>query len=548
MRIIAVVLVTQEDYGMWMGKPRFAWSFIQASSAKYVHETWALWPTGQVTGPDFIADRPEGELIKGIVQFANSQKKDGVDIVVTLPACSPKRKPSDIDSALDLWIDNQNSRVIAPKDILVVDSAKYYLEDSERTKVEYNLEKWQLYPLEDGIPGANTDMPYTALDYYKYYKTCMTELGYIQHSGKYNKQVADSKLPWEYRFSFFNHYTIFNEITEKKAADVMSARYEPAVPGLVIGSGSSLDDALPLLKDWHNPIICSSAQASTIVHYGFTGPLYIMVFDIWTRIQEIQWLGDVTGKDITLISHPGVNPELIAAWKGKKLYYRCMDMNNFFFGEVLPRGYDFINTSMLLFASSAAAQMSISNALNLQPMFYCGVDFSLRRFKKWISTPDGWKCEPDIDPIAAKPIKAENGVWTDPLQVFYKLSALTVWCIDHLQCFVTSKKSTVSEMPFVPIEEVIEKQGQGFEHLYKQPQEIEDIVELYLSKKNNFIVRFKAGGVRAVESGSIDPEGWRRDIVTYMEQANIILKRKDGFEGIDIEANMRRFEWLKAQK
>jgi hypothetical protein len=565
LRILAIVLIGKDGLEMWKGKPKAAWTFLQAASSRYVHETWTIWSGGQVHGPDFLGDL-EGDPVKFVITEANKQKKDGVDIVAVLDAGQPVRNVDDIDKCLDTWLECQDKRVHATFDSIVVDSASKWLSDVIPVAVEYKLD-------------TTIDVPPMA--YYEYIKRCLTETGYVQHSGKYNSQVATGKLPWEYRFSFFNHYTIFQEMAEGRAADVAKAKQEVPVPALVIGSGSSLDDALPLLKDWKGPIVASSAQASSILYHGFTGPLYIMVFDIWTRVDELNWMGDVTGKDITLISHPGVNPELLAAWKGKKLYYRCMDLNNMFFSEILPKAYDSINTSMLLFASSAAAQMSIANCLNFSPLFLVGIDFSLVRFKKWIwdasiveghvegevtgshMAEDGikvidkmdfnsatiehgkWVCKPDVDPIAAKPIKANNGVWTDPLQVFYKLSALTVWRIDHCQCINTSRKSIVSEMPYADLQQVIAGQGRGFEDRYISPQEIEDRVELYLAKKNNFIVRFKRGGVRAVESGSTDPDGWRRDLGAYMANANIFTFHKEGEEAIDTVENMKRFEWLK---
>jgi hypothetical protein len=219
-----------------------------------------------------------------------------------------------------------------------------------------------------------------------------------------------------------------------------------------------------------------------------------------------------------------------------------MDLNNFFFAEVLPKAYDTLGTAMLLFASSAAAQMSIANCMNYGPLFLSGVDFSLVRFKKWIQENGQWVQKPDIDPIAAKPIKSSNGIWTDPLQVFYKISTISVWRIDHCQAFITSRQSAITEMPFADIHDVIAKQGLGFDSSYLTPQGIEDAAELYLARRNHFIIKFKDGGVRAVECPS---ERWRDSVTSFMVNTNLAGMRQESREVVDIEENLKRFDWLK---
>lgn len=420
--------------------------------------------------------------------------------------------------------------------------------------------------------------------YTDYKKFVASEYGYEQHANKYNEGVNQHLLPSEYRNSHFNHLPVYLEtmkapedvvgweLTELKrdatgkinrnvmkhirAGNGSDALAEQNVlkepkPALIIGSGPSFDDAAPYLKDWEGASFCSSSQASTLLYYGHE-PSHVVVYDIRTPPSELAWADRWEGRRTIMITHPGVYPATIDAWQGRRIYFRSMDSSNFYFVNVLPVAYgDVIKTHMFLFSCSVAAQMSLAHAMGYSPLFFVGCDFASARFKKWSYDHEKkeWVCSPDPGD-QANHITAQNGVSTNPIQVFYKRSVLCVWRIDHSKCLMTSPQSIITEMPRVSFKSVVAYQGEDFDKFALANEQIDDVTERYLARHNQFVMKFTSlepngkPSYRILESNQRG--NWESDVKQYLMRTWGDLKQRKEPLDLDIDSNMNRFRQLKA--
>lgn len=420
--------------------------------------------------------------------------------------------------------------------------------------------------------------------YTDYKEYALSEYGFEQHAADYNKGVEQNLIPAEMRNSFFNHFPVVMETLKTTPPEVKGwelveiyddgkgLRRRPIKhiiahngsdvfaegnvlkeqkPALVIGSGPSLDKAAPLMKNWDGGIFCSTSQASTLIHHG-TEPTHMVAYDINTNPKEFEWADTWKGRRTVLVTHPGMHPATIERWPNKKIYFRSMDTGNFFFTNVLPLAYgDVIPSHMFLFSCSIAAQMSLAHAMNYHPLYFVGCDYLADRFTKWWYDQEKkeWICDPAKQGIwNHKMVKSANGRMTDPLQVFYKRSTLCVWRIDHSQVIQTSDMGILPELPYIPIEEVIEKNGSGLEDRYFTNEQIDDASEMYLARFNQFVLRFEHDekgrqSYRVLESHA--RENWEADVRRYMEALKEGLKQQKLPTQLDVDKNMERFKWLK---
>ena len=243
-------------------------------------------------------------------------------------------------------------------------------------------------------------------------------------------------------------------------------------PAIIIGSGPTLNGALPYLKDWKGAIFCNSSQASTLIYHG-RHPEYVDVADCRVMPHELEAPWDY--KKTSWIINPGIHPRFLDFWKGQKYYYRIMEPCYDFYSKVQPRVFGkYITTITFPFGCSAAMLISHATALGYSPLFLVGLDFGfpsgISRFtswrkpkgKKWISTPPG--------PLAAQQkflIETENGVLSHALHVFYRDQTFRVIALDTPQIFYCEVDEqygiiTREQMPHVLFEDVMESQGLGF--------------------------------------------------------------------------------------
>lgn len=353
---------------------------------------------------------------------------------------------------------------------------------------------------------------------------------------QYNKGTAELICPIDIQHSYLNWQTITEEMATGRAVDLLAHTGKCKGPALLLGSGPSLDEAIPLLHKWKGAICCSTSQASTCVYAGHS-PEWIVQLDAQTQMDE--FLVDKWGENTSLVMNPGISPDIIKNWKGGKIYYRQLDPSNPFYSQVLPIAYPFIKTELLVFSCTPAAQLGILRNLGYNPIFLVGLDmgfpgkrsrFTWWRYReiggetnhgKW--RPKHMKWAPDAAspmPDKADLILSRNGVLTERVHLFFKRSIFAVTVLETHRPeppqILYASRGIFDEFPVVDFKEVVERQGEGYESLNRTAPETRAIAEQFLASQRMYVIDFLDKEENPTAVRFFETEDWRVTIPQYI--------------------------------
>jgi DNA-directed RNA polymerase subunit RPC12/RpoP len=390
-----------------------------------------------------------------------------------------------------------------------------------------------------------------------------SELGLKTNSEEYNKATSNNQLFHE-EVNAIQNYSIIREACKTGRAKDISLWEKEKGPAFILGSGASLDLAIPKLKNWKGGIICTTSHARTLMYHGIQ-PTHIIALDpfcCWDEIKGIDWSNTKT----KLVTVPTVWPTLIENWPNEIiLYLQQNGQPNSFYSSTLKRMYSertqieggvplresifhyMIRTEITLFACSPAMELFIAQILGYSPIFTSGCDFAYNfgkyRFTEMIPIFGendvllGWEekvspldevlkqieeCNINIEstiekakaedkpfdiPKKRKLIKTKNGLYSEEVHIYYKKNFYSAWNLCQAQLFSTDHGACI-EMPYVDIDDVINNVNMP---LPISIEEIEQISEEYLASVNLFVIK-TGGGKKFVEA-----ENPEIDIMKYMQ-------------------------------
>ena len=356
-----------------------------------------------------------------------------------------------------------------------------------------------------------------------------TEREYRPNSDNFNEATKRMHMAHEVYNSTVNHPVIMQAIADGRARDITSEPKVRRTPCLIIGSGPSLDDATERMKEWQGGIICSTSQALTLMRHGIE-PTHIMALDVfstWDELKGVDWAKTRT----KLITNPAVWPDTIANWPNEMLLYR-MNMGNrvpfynneqsVMYSERVQTSPDLrlttyrslIPTGIAVFACSPPTQMFAADIMGYGTVFSVGVDFCYHsgkeRFTNWTVGEDGeWiehhnglvgqSATTDMAPDN-QAIITDNGYQTHQIHIFYKKNYVSAWRMSGQNAYVVGKGS-ITEMPRVDWDEVVDKQGKGYRRW--TAKDIMKVTDKYLAERDSFVIE-AAHGRAFVETPSID--------------------------------------------
>ena len=360
----------------------------------------------------------------------------------------------------------------------------------------------------------------------------------VQSSGC-NAQTRATQEIHEINSSARNFHAIAKAMEEGRARDLSAEPKVDRIPAFVIGSGPSLDEVLPLLKDWEGGIFCSTSHARTLVYHG-APPTHVMVLDpycAWNSMEGVGW----TKYNTKIIVNPGVWPDLIDNWPNEMLLFRqFLGNRNTFYAQQQNQMYatrkmggddltrpgsrntqwiPMIPSELTVFACSPPAEMFAAGALGYGNIFLSGCDFSYShgkgRFTAQIPQPDGtWKedarpyTDPkeaqgfgdpdttgyhlpqDADSEATEVIMSANGIPSMALHLYYKKNMLTAVRLGCQNVFDTDD-GAITELIKVDAKEVIARQGKGYKR--QTPRSIAKRLEPYLAKVGAYVLEGPKG-------------------------------------------------------
>ncbi|MBW2674854.1 MAG: DUF115 domain-containing protein [Deltaproteobacteria bacterium] len=320
------------------------------------------------------------------------------------------------------------------------------------------------------------------------------------NSDTYNAGTATKQLIHEEYNSGVNLHTIRRLIADGRARDLNDEPKVGGVPCFIIGSGPSLDDAMPALKLWQGGIICSPSHALSLVYHGIE-PTHIVAldpFESWAEVEGYNWSRTRT----KLITHPGVWPDLIEKWPNDILLYRqnsgrpdsfyATTQRNMYSERVGDRNKAIFNmlirTEVTIFACSPPLQLFAADRLGYGVMFLAGCDFGFHsgksRFTSYtVKTPEtvaelGGNAPPVVIPCEweehihpfvpptpeeirrnqDKPVMSNNGLHSTKIMNFYKKNMISAWRLLGSSAYTTDH-GTITEMPYMDVNKVVLTQG-----------------------------------------------------------------------------------------
>jgi hypothetical protein len=148
----------------------------------------------------------------------------------------------------------------------------------------------------------------------------------------------------------------------------------PMVPALIVGSGPSLDDMLPYIKEFPGVVICGATNARTVAASG-RNPDYICCLDSNGDTWKAMGAHGYDWGETMLITHPSISPDILKNWKGPVRFFRPMQMGHPFFDDIYPKMYDFIDFGLVNAGCTVNTECEIATLLGCTPMVIAGVDF-----------------------------------------------------------------------------------------------------------------------------------------------------------------------------
>jgi hypothetical protein len=319
---------------------------------------------------------------------------------------------------------------------------------------------------------------------------------------QYNAEVRKAWLPLWVRNAAANWS--FMEAQFRK--DNFDLRNLPRGEGpcLIVGSGPSLDDCVPAIKDWEGAIFCSTSQLG-LFEYLKRDPTYCVYIDADPSMTHLLTPRFQSSEcTTTLLTHPQMPSEVFHLWGGQQRYFRMFDPGDSFSKEYLPLMYQAMNfqekrgiqSYVLNGGCVANAMIALAQSLGYSPIILVGYDLGYpdkqRRFRNYIQDEEGtWKREEmEMLPPERPVFHAANGILTDELQVFYKLSFMILWGLSAPN-LLSCSQGILYEVPFVPFREVLESQGRGLESKVLHPLQTYRTAQAYLRQRQIQILKTK---------------------------------------------------------
>ena len=387
-------------------------------------------------------------------------------------------------------------------------------------------------------------------------------------AGQFNEKTGERHYKNEVQFSFYNHGEIMEAFASGRAMDLVNVPKRKDRSVLIIGSGPTLDDALPLLKDWRGDVICSTSQATTLIAWGCE-PDHIVALDPDSSPAELAadtW----EGRKSILHIHPGVMPDLIKWWRGPLAVFRKLQPQTPFYGNEQAIGYSplgpirdgrywgnetttAITGQVPMLACVLAAQISIAKHLGYKQQVLVGCDFSYPgdrvRFTsrawadgQWVEHKplplEEYSQQPgaDVDPVYETEL---DGLKTTPVQTFYAHQTVIAWRLTECNIVNAFPQGMLRMFPSAPIEQIIRRGNKGVKGF--NLKQLREVSEEHLARQNIYFL-YVGDGLMPHEFK--DP---LHEIPRMMPQLKRQLASAGRADELDVEENMKRIKRLFAK-
>jgi hypothetical protein len=233
-------------------------------------------------------------------------------------------------------------------------------------------------------------------------------------------------------------------------------RFAQNVPALIIGSGPSLDAALPFLGAFQGILFACPSQLNVLEKWELT-PTYVTAIDTADSVAREQILDEAGQRDfhgMTLLTHPYISPAVLAAWTGNRRYFQLI-ANDPHFQDVYP----WIKTGFSIAGSSSNIQVMIARWMGCSPIILAGVDYCFPEGR--MRFQDYRKRGPYIFqamPLQYMPEEAPSGRTGASQEVlFYASLLLGIWKMTKAPLVQVGTQGACHEIPTIAPEDICKK-------------------------------------------------------------------------------------------
>ena len=272
----------------------------------------------------------------------------------------------------------------------------------------------------------------------------------LRFSG-FNKLVADKHNRLYAKNSHENFARIKAEFQKADYGIDTLPRFGRDVPALVIGSGPSLDAALPFLGAFQGIIFASPSQLN-ILERAEIVPNYVVVVDATDDISWEQIGPDRDTHGMTLLTSPYVSPKTLEAWKGNRRYFQLIADDPHFHDA-----YPWIKVGFPVMGSVNNAEVLIANWMGCSPIVLCGVDYCFPGGRK---RAQDWRKRSAFifDPKPLEVITSEEGTVGETgisqETAYYANLLLGIWSMYKMPLVQVGDQGAMTDIPFIPPEDL----------------------------------------------------------------------------------------------
>jgi len=262
----------------------------------------------------------------------------------------------------------------------------------------------------------------------------------------------------------FKNYALIEKLRrEKKIIPMQDVHHTKKGRAVVLGSGSSLDDMIPLLKKWKGAIFCASSQIDTLIYHGID-PDYMVHIEPFTDIEmratpELSVPKDKRWGKTVLVGHPSMAHDYLKQWsseaKNPSIIFRLFVVSLDWYTRILYYAYPWIESIVIPFMTVVPAAISVACTMGYDPIYLAGVDQGGVRFVKYYYKNGKWHKDKSTGLRKEDQIKTKAGVIIPCsllhmkkgpiLEIFGDLYQGRVKSIFNL---APSTKSCVTEIPY----------------------------------------------------------------------------------------------------